>query len=248
MKETYDIIRLILSKREYYQRFSGEFYIEKAEKFKKYFPDRTADEERKDDESKYDNYLELNIPMGCSRIGGPVVDLPDDIEYPEGYYFMAQLNCAEIKPFDKIGLLPKEGFIYFFTRDYLDNGHVFYTPKGKKSLHRVTKEHEENYYSGKIIEKYKMEIETISSKYKMENGKKEWDDFAGEEVSKIYGIYTNCQASEEEILQFMENENRIILLQIGSDYAGEGCQSVFINKDDLMKKDFTKCIFEYNQS
>ena len=214
MKETYDIIKLTLSKDEY----------------------------------DSDNYLEIDIPMGCSRIGGPVVDLPNDIEYPKDYYFMAQLNCTEIKSFDKVGLLPEKGFIYFFTRNYLQEGYVFYTPKDKESLHRVTKEHEENYYSGKIIEKYKMETETISSRYEMENGKKEWNDFAGEELSKIYGIYTNCQAREEDILQFMEDKNRIILLQIGADYAGEGCQSVFINKDDLIKKDFTKCIFEYNQS
>ena len=185
--------------------------------------------------------------MGCSRIGGPVVDLPADIKYPDGYYFMAQLNLAEIKQFDKIGLLPEKGFLYFFTRDYMDNGHVLYTEKSKESLRRVIKEHEENYYSGKIIEKYEMETETISSRYELENGKK-WDYFAGEGLSKIYGIYTNCQASEEEILQFMKDENKILLLQIGSDYAGEGCQSVFIDKENLIKKDFSKCIFEYNQS
>jgi len=248
MKETYDIIKFTLSEREYYQRFPDEHYIEQVERFKKYFPNKTADEERKTSEEKYDNYLEIDIPMGCSRIGGPIVDLPKDIEYPESYYFMGQINCAEVKPFDKIGLLPEKGFIYFFVSDDLENGYVFYTDKGKEYLHRVTKEHENCYYSGKMIEKCKMETETISSRYELENGNKEWDYFAGEEISKIYGIYTNCQAGEEEILQFMEDENKIILLQIGSDYAGEGCQSVSINKDDLVKKDFTKCIFEYNQS
>jgi len=195
-----------------------------------------------------DNYLEKNIPMGCSRIGGPVVDLPDDIVYPEGYFFMAQLNCAEIKPFDKIGLLPENGFLYFFTRNYLDEGHVFYTLKGKEFLHRVTKKHEDNCYSGGIIDDYIMETETISSRYIIENGKKNWNYFAGEEISKMYGIYTNCQAGEKEIFQFVEDKNRIVLLQIGSDYAGEGCQSVFINKNDLINRDFSKCEFEYNQS
>ena len=214
MKETYDIIKLILSEDEY----DG------------------------------DNYLKLNIPMGCSRIGGPVVDLPDDVLYPEGYYFMAQLNCTAIKPFDKIGLLPEKGFLYFFARNYLQEGYVFYTPKGKEYLHRVAKEHEDCYYSGKIINQYITGTETIYSRYIMEGGKKEWDYFAGGELSKIYGIYTNCQAKEEEVLQFMEDRNKIILLQIGADYFGEGCQSVFIDKSDLINKDFSKCIFEYNQS
>ena len=33
MKETYDIIRLTLSKREYYQRFSDDYYIKLVERF-----------------------------------------------------------------------------------------------------------------------------------------------------------------------------------------------------------------------
>ena len=195
-----------------------------------------------------DNYLEFNIPMGCSRIGGQVVDLPDDISYPEGYYFMAQLNCAEIKPFDKIGLLPESGFLYFFTNEGIDNGCVYYTSKNKESLHRVTKIHDGVYYYGKIIEKFQMETEKLSSRYELEDEAKEWSPWAGQEFSKIYGIYTNCNASEEKIIQFSQDKNKIILLQIGSDGSGEGCSSIIINKNDLKKRDFTKCIFEHNQS
>jgi uncharacterized protein YwqG len=248
MEEKHEIIKLILAKREYYQRFSDEHYIEQVERFKKYFPNKTADEERKKSEEGYDNYLELIIPLGCSRIGGPVVDLPDDIDYPDGYTFMAQINCSDIKSFDKDGLLPENGFLYFFVKDYNNDGIVYYSDKDISLLKRVIKEHEKEYFSGKLIIDYRKDTETISSRYTMENGIKEWDYFAGDMMSKIYGIYSNCQAGEEEIFEFMNDKNRLILLQIGEDYMGEGCQSVIINKNDLMKRDFSKCIFEYNQS
>jgi uncharacterized protein YwqG len=220
MKEAFDFIKLSLSERKYYIKNFG---------------------------MDYDNYLDLNMPLGCSRIGGPMVDLPDEIIYPDNCNFVAQLNCAELKSYDKIGLLPENGFLYFFEEDY-DKGYVFYTLKGKESLHRTIKEHENNYFFGKKIENYKMEIESVESRYTIQNGIKEWDYFGGGELSKIYGIYTNCQASEKEIIQFMEDENKIILLQIGTDYFDEGCESIIINKNDLINKDFSKCIFEYNQS
>lgn len=62
----------------------------------------------------------------CTKIGGKP-DLPADFEWP--YYesedyrginanrplsFMAQINFAEIKPYDKENLLPENGMLYFF--------------------------------------------------------------------------------------------------------------------------------------
>jgi len=225
----YQIIRFVLSKRGYEAKNNSEGFDE------------------------YDNYLEADIPMGCSRFGGPVVDLPDEIKYPEGYFFTAQLNCSEIKPFDKIGLLPETGFIYFFIDHDLENCRVFYTSKNTQSLKRITKIHEDQYFMGKVIKKYKMETENIESRYieeddEDEDEEREWDYSAGIEKSKIYGIYTNCNASEEDVIEFMKDKSKIILLQIGEDYMDEGCQSIIINKNDLIKKDFSKCTVEYNQS
>ena len=226
----YEIIRLVLSKKGYEAKNDSDGF---------------------DD---YSDYLKTDIPLGCSRIGGPVVDLPDDIKYPEGYFFMAQINCSEIKPFDKAGLLPETGFIYFFTDHDLEDCRVFYTSKNIESLKRVTKIHEDQYFMGKLIKKYKMETENIESRYieeeydEDEEPEIEWDYSAGCDISKIYGIYTNCNAGEEEVLEFMKDKNKIILLQIGEDYMEEGCQSVIINKNDLEKKDFSKCTFEYGQS
>ena len=224
MKDLYEIIKLNVSEKGY---------------------------EPKNNSTRFDefvNYLKMDIPLGCSRIGGPVVDLPDDIKYPDDLYFLAQLNCSEIKPFDKIGLLPENGFLYFFLEESLDNGLVYYANKDVSLLKRITKEHEECNWYGKIINGYKTEIEKIESRYAEEDGRKIWDSFAGYEISKIYGIYSNCNAEEKDVFKFMKNDDKIILLQIGNDYMDEGCFNVILNKKDLMKKDFSKCVFEYNQS
>jgi uncharacterized protein YwqG len=248
MKDLYKIIEITTSERKYCQIFSDEYYMKQLERFKRYSPDLTIDKLKNRDKAEYDNYSDINIPIGCSMIGGPIVDLPPDIEYPDGYIFMAQLNCSEIKPYDKIGLLPENGFLYFFIKKYGYDGMVFYTQKNKNLLKRIVKEHTDLFFYGKIVKEYKIDTETIETRYEINEGKREWNYFKGDELSKIYGIYSNCQASEKEIINFMEDENRILLLQIGSNYFDEGCQSVFININDLINKEFDKCVFEYNQS
>ncbi|MDE5946861.1 MAG: DUF1963 domain-containing protein [Oscillospiraceae bacterium] len=69
---------------------------------------------------------EKNTEFCCTKIGGKP-DLPADFEWP--YYesedykginanrplsFMAQINFAEIKPYDEENLLPESGMLYFF--------------------------------------------------------------------------------------------------------------------------------------
>lgn len=250
MKNSFDIIKFIFSEKKYARIFSDEHYQRQVDQLKKYFPDLTIEILKERDKKEYVNYLEADIPMGCSRIGGPIVDLPDEIKYPDGYYFLAQINCSDIKQFDKIGFLPENGFLYFFLRDDLEHGCVYYTDKSIARLKRVIKEHENCNWYGKIIKGYSPEIEKIESRYTEadSDGEKEWDYFAGSEISKIYGIYSNCQANEEDVIKFIKDEDKIILLQIGGDYMDEGCQNVIIKKNDLINKDFSKCTFEYNQS
>lgn len=63
---------------------------------------------------KYVKHTELEIPLGKSRYGGPVFDLPKDTEPPKDMNFAAQLDLAEFAPFDKSGLLPKKGQLIIF--------------------------------------------------------------------------------------------------------------------------------------
>lgn len=251
LQNEYKIIRLYPYGKKYCQQFSQEYYEESLKSWKKYFPEYTVEKLRENDRKEYDNYKEINIPLGASRIGGPVVDLPEDINYPEEYYFMAQLNCSELKKYDELNLLPPKGFLYFFVKNDGDTGIVLYSPKDTNDLKRVVKEHLDWYFSGCLIGSIKPEIETIESRYITEDGEKMWDSFAGTEMTKIYGMYTNCQASEDETIKKLNELNRnnsVLLLQIGSDFLGEGTHCVYIDKNDLEKLDFSRCIFEYSQS
>lgn len=251
IQKEYKLIRLHPCGKKYCQLFSQEYYEDSLKSWKKHFPEYTVETLRENDRKEYDNYKEIDVPLGASRIGGPVVDLPEDIKYPDGYYFMAQLNCKELKEYDELNLLPSNGFLYFFVKNYGETGIVLYSPKDTKELKRVVKEHLDWYFSGCLIGSIKSEIETIESRYITEDGEKMWDFFAGTEITKIYGMYTNCQANEEETikkLNELKRSNSVLLLQIGSDFLGEGTHCVYIDKNDLQKLNFTRCIFEYSQS
>lgn len=59
---------------------------------------------------------EERVPLGKSKIWG-LPHLPDHIELLPEEFFVAQLNCAEIKPYDILNLLPEKGILYFFMAD-----------------------------------------------------------------------------------------------------------------------------------
>jgi len=74
----------------------------------------------------YDKQSDAEIPVGCSKIGGKP-DLPanfewfyyegesyDDITQNRPLTFLAQINCEEVKKYDKDSLLPSKGILYFF--------------------------------------------------------------------------------------------------------------------------------------
>jgi hypothetical protein len=50
--------------------------------------------------------------LGSTIMGGPIVDLSEDVEYPKDMNFLAQLNCKELKPYDFKNLLPETGYIF----------------------------------------------------------------------------------------------------------------------------------------
>lgn len=251
MYKEYKIIRLYPIGKKYCQRFSQEYYENWLISWKKHFPDDTIETLEEIDRKDFDNYLEINLPMGISRVGGPVVDLPEELSYPEDLCFLSQLNCSELKGYDELGLLPEKGFLYFFVKDPGDIGRVMYSPKGVESLTRVTREHKDWYYSGRQIGEAKLEKESLVSKYTIQDGQSEWDFFAGTDVTKIFGLYTNCQTNEEETIskqEALELGDMVLLLQIGSDFSNSGTQSVYIRRKDLLELNFKNCLFEYNQS
>jgi len=211
-----------------------------------YYP-KSVDADFMKNDPKYMYSEDLEIRIGKSIIGGPFVDLPEGLNYPEDCTFVAQLNLLEFAQFDTRGLLPKTGFLHFFTTEFMDNGYVFYSDVKENDLTRVVREHDKNFYLGNVIKSFFPETESLESRYTYEDGKKEWDSFSGSEISKIYGIYTHCQLDEKEIIG-KTKKGRVVLLQIGEDFTDEGVFSVLIEKNDLAKKNFRNCDFDWGQS
>jgi uncharacterized protein YwqG len=209
------------------------------------------------DTGRYTKHTDIEIPIGHSRYGGPVVDLPPGIDYPKGFLFAAQLDLSKFSPFDKSGLLPVSGQLLFFANIRNDTGKVIYADIQNESLVRHIKEHDEDFFSGRLIDKIYADIETLSERirepeeYEKEYVNKDgeiWDDTAGSEKSKLFGVFTHCQYGQEEIENITFSDN-ILLLQVGeNDFNDEGVFSVLIDKNDLQNKIFDNCEFLWGQS
>lgn len=206
----------------------------------------------------YVKHTQIEIPLGHSRYGGPVVDLPSGIEHPKDLRFAAQLDLSKFSPFDKSGLLPKTGQLIFFADIMNDTGKVIYTDVPNDQLLRITKEHEDHFFSGVLIDKIYADTETLEERFREpedddeeeaanEDGKV-WDYFLGSDKSKIFGIYTHCQYGQEEIEEITFSD-KILLLQIGENgFNDEGVFSVTIPKEDLKRLNFDNCEFIWGQS
>lgn len=81
------------------------------------------------------------ITPGMSRLGGGP-HLPPGVEWPTGRIadqdivlpFVAQLNLADLRPYDVDGLLPESGMLYFFYNG-IDYGRDFLSPENWRVLY-----------------------------------------------------------------------------------------------------------------
>lgn len=205
------------------------------------------------------NYIPLSlmdIPLGQSRYGGPVVDLPPGAAYPAELLFAAQLDLTLFSPHDTSGLLPKEGQLIFFADSYGWRGKMIYTHVPNKNLVRTVNEHDSMFFTGVLIDTVFADTESLSARYRApefddereetnEDGKI-WDDYAEGKKSKLFGIYTNHQWEETDILEILES-NEVLLLQVGKDMCGNtGIFSVLIDRDNLQNRNFDNCRFSWS--
>ena len=209
-------------------------------------------------EDKYVKASEMDIPLGQSRYGGPVVDLPPGDVYPDGLLFAAQLDLAVFSPHDSAGLLPKTGQLIFFADSYAETGTVRYADVPNEDLVRTVKEHESMFFAGVLIGTVFPATESLSARYRdpefadereyaNEDGKI-WDDYAEGQKSKLFGIYTNNQWDEADIREVLDSDD-VVLLQVGEgEFNDEGIFSVLINRNDLQNSVFTNCRFSWAQS
>jgi uncharacterized protein YwqG len=203
-------------------------------------------------------HTEVEIALGQSRYGGPIADLPKDIEHPKNLRFAGQFDLSKFSPFDKSGLLPKTGQLIFFADVINAIGKVIYADVPNESLIRTIKEHEDFFFLGVLVDKIYADTETMSQRLRepenewekkhVNNEGKFWDYFSGSEKSKMFGIYTHCQLEQRRI-EAITFSDKVLLLQIGTNgFNDEGVFSVLINKNDLINRNFGNCKFAWGQS
>jgi uncharacterized protein YwqG len=235
-KETFDIIRLKADSKRYYPASMGR---------QSWMKDNAV------------AHTDIEILLGHSRYGGPVIDLPRGVAHPGDLKFAAQLDLSKISPHDPLGLLPMQGQLYFFADIRRDKGKVIFADVRNDDLVRQIVEHEDDFFEGTLIVDASSETETLDERFREPEDESEkeyagangllWDNFAGGKKSKVYGIYTHCQYSMERIMDITHSD-RVLLLQIGEDFNDEGIFSVLIPREDLRRRNFDDCEFDWGQS
>jgi hypothetical protein len=80
---------------------------------------------------------------GASRFGG-APDMPRDVAWPASsagpMMFVAQLDCAELAPFDPRGLLPEAGLLVFFAGGFDEGALLYFAPDAKLAPRAQPKE------------------------------------------------------------------------------------------------------------
>lgn len=206
---------------------------------------------------------EIEISLGKSRYGGPIVDLPKGIAYPEGLSFVASLDLSEFSSLDLYGLLPSKGQLYFFWCPHEAKQKTIYSDIPNKELIRIEKAEDDRFCIGYTIENFQKAKEKFSDRYRIDDeyeveeqdGNTEWtynnlvwDSFAGSKTSKVFGLFTHCQYDPNDIAEKAYSDD-LLLIQIGENgFNDEGVLTVMINKEDLQHLNFSNCIYEWGQT
>jgi transposase len=162
------------------------------------------------------------IPLGQSRIGGPIIDLPEGFEHPENMFFVAQLDLAWLSPCDKAELLPEKGFLFFFYNfllekdDFRQLARIHFFPGTVEQLRRTVREHQSWFWRGTTLVGCTAEEEDRQDRYKPDG---RWDYFAGMKKTKINGYPSNPQWSEREVARALDSDSKMVLLQVGEDWT-----------------------------
>ena len=88
----------------------------------------------------------MDIPLGASRYGGCVVDLPPDVALPAEQRFAGQLDLATIAPHVIAQQLPKSGQLLFFADIRKGVGSVIYRDVRKEDLVRTIVPHDSDFF------------------------------------------------------------------------------------------------------
>ena len=207
------------------------------------------------------NFGDKNIVKGSSKFGGKpdvwdgfewirTVDPDNDPEYePQPLVFACQINLAEISAYDKDGLLPENGMLYFFTSpygdDFGDNFRVVYYGGDLSELKPCS--YPEDYYDEHFFPDVPLTFQSVESN--------PGNEFSGSGIRrhKLLGYADAVQNDVlDELSDLDEGEEWSLLFQLDYIEPGdfEGGQGNYLMYGDagrvyfcIKKSDLAKCDF-----
>ncbi|GHU58005.1 hypothetical protein AGMMS49975_24240 [Clostridia bacterium] len=208
---------------------------------------------------------DAEIPAGATKTGG-YPDLPPSISYPTEFvketeasmYFMAQINLREVSPYDRDGLLPKTGMLYFFWCGYLTGESKVIYYNGDADLTRTLPTLP--YFNGSVFTKEPLETEEYcvscfktAYEYNLSGEKAPWN--FDEQFEELDGLLA--------VADFQEDGTRLFGVpcggNIGAPHKGSvnllwlpcqiGCLwNIYwrIEKEDLARRNFDDVVYGYD--
>ena len=190
------------------------------------------------------SYVDEKLPVGASKLFG-APDIFDGFEWPtievdgEEYdlSFVGQINLAEATKFDKDGVLPKNGMLYFFY----DLDEMPHDPSNESACRVIYHERDDDLHAISYVDEdgedmsfreMKVEFECVEAGFLADDS--ETHLLLGE-PSMDNGFWYECLDGWQMLFQLDSMETDDICIN----FTDEGLLRFYIDKDKLKVQDFS---------
>ena len=190
------------------------------------------------------SYVDEKLPVGASKLFG-APDIFDGFEWPtievdgEEYdlSFVGQINLAEATKFDKDGILPKNGMLYFFY----DLDEMPHDPSDANACRVIYHESDDDLHAISYVDEdgedmsfreMKVEFECVEAGYLADDS--ETHLLLGE-PSMDNGFWYECIDGWQMLFQLDSMETEDICIN----FTDEGFLCFYIDKEKLVALDFS---------
>ena len=190
------------------------------------------------------SYVDEKLPVGASKLFG-APDIYDGFEWPtievdgEEYdlSFVGQINLAEATKFDKDGILPKNGMLYFFY----DLDEMPHDPSDANACRVIYHESDDDLHAISYVDEdgedmsfreMKVEFECVEAGFLADDS--ETHLLLGE-PSIDNGFWYECIDGWQMLFQLDSMETDDICIN----FTDEGLLCFYIDKEKLLVKDFS---------
>ena len=190
------------------------------------------------------SYVDEKLPVGASKLFG-APDIYDGFEWPtievdgEEYdlSFIGQINLAEATKFDKDGVLPKNGMLYFFY----DLDEMPHDPSDESACRVIYHERDDDLHAISYVDEdgedmsfreMKVEFQLVEAGFLADDS--ETHLLLGE-PSMDNGFWYECIDGWQMLFQLDSMETDDICIN----FTDEGFLCFYIDKDKLKARDFS---------